>query len=214
MARGFHRRGKGAADERFAARLDDLEKAVVLSLLSQTLDLLDPPAVPAPEVGAGSGDAFEVLVAQLGPLEGFGAAQPSADARSFGEQDPALQRLLPIGNRTDELAAAEFRRLTEAGLRRRKAETIERAMTAVAATPDEVVELRRADATALLVALTDVRLVLGERMGLREDADAERLEEVAAALPDDDPVVQVVAVYDFLTWLQETLTHALLERPR
>jgi hypothetical protein len=133
----------------------------------------------------------------------------STDARSFGDRDPALQRLLPAGNRADEQAAAEFRRLTEAGLRRRKVDTLDRAIGALKGEGDTV-ELDAATASALVVALTDVRLVIGERLGLREDADVERLEEVVAQLDPDEPLAHAAAVYDFLTWLQETLAHALL----
>ena len=60
-------------------------------------------------------------------------------ARSYGDRDPALERLLPAGNRADDQVAAEYRRLTEDGLRRRKADGLE---TAIAA-------LRRATATAV-----------------------------------------------------------------
>ncbi len=62
----------------------------------------------------------------------------------------------------------------------------------------------------LLVALTDVRLVLGERMGLRTEEDMEVL-EAAATEDDDGPLAYALAVYDFLTWLQETLATAMLE---
>ena len=61
----------------------------------------------------------------------------------------------------------------------------------------------------MVVALTDVRLVLGERLGLRTDEDLDELEAQVASLDDDDPAVYALAVYDFLTWLQETLAHAL-----
>jgi hypothetical protein len=86
------------------------------------------------------------------------------------------------------------------------------------------------------VALTDVRLVLAERMGLRTDDDHERLmDQVMDAIDardevdtvDDvgdrpssdlggDPASDMVALevmlslYDFLTWLQETLVAALV----
>ena len=72
------------------------------------------------------------------------------------------------------------------------------------------VELTPADAQVLLVALTDVRVVLGERMGLRTDEDAAGLEAVAATLEESDPRLQFILVYDFLTWLQESLATALL----
>ena len=74
---------------------------------------------------------------------------------------------------------------------------------------DQKVSLDQEEALALLIALTDVRLVLGERLGLREDEDFDLMEEQAQSLPDDDPAVYALAVYDFLTWLQETLAHAL-----
>ena len=54
-----------------------------------------------------------------------------------------------------------------------------------------------------------MRLVLGERLGLQRDDDFELLEEQVSGLPRDDPAVYALAVYDFLTWLQETLAHAL-----
>ena len=63
----------------------------------------------------------------------------------------------------------------------------------------------------MLTALTDVRLVLGERMGLRTDEDVDVLEAAAATLDPDDPLAYALAIYDFLTWLQETLASAMLD---
>lgn len=71
----------------------------------------------------------------------------------------------------------------------------------------------RGQAPAVLVALTDVRLVMGERLGLRTDEDGARLEELAEELEPDDPTVFALSVYDFLTWLQESLTQALTGGP-
>jgi hypothetical protein len=62
----------------------------------------------------------------------------------------------------------------------------------------------------VLVALTDIRLVMGERLGLRTDEDATRLEELIETLEVDDPAVFALSIYDFLTWLQESLTQALV----
>ncbi len=61
-----------------------------------------------------------------------------------------------------------------------------------------------------MVALTDVRLVIGERLGLREDEDVERLEIAVAEAGEEHPMAHAVGVYEFLTWLQETLAHALM----
>ena len=62
------------------------------------------------------------------------------------------------------------------------------------------------EAQAFAVALTDVRLVVGERLALRTDEDADRLERALARDELDEQTGWLVAVYDFLTWLQETLT--------
>lgn len=203
MARAFRRAGRGKK-ERYVARLDALERSVVVGLLRNALELIDPPP-PAPRQDSGE-DPFDAIVAGLESLDSGPVPQ---SARSYGDLDPALQRLFPAGNRTDDRAAAEFRRLTEPGLRRRKAETIERAISALSGNHENLA-LTRPEAVALLVALTDVRLVLGERLGLRHDDDVERLEAATATLPDEHPAVQALAVYDFLTWLQETLAHSLL----
>lgn len=223
MARGFHRRGRGR-DLRYAAKLDDIERSVLVGLMEQVVELLDAPPAVEPGPGAGvdgtGGDAFDQIVAEMGGL-GQGVSLRAEDqsdwpdlgpvpedARSFGDRDPALQRLLPHGNRADEQVSAEFRRLTEDGLRRRKTDNLTQSMRALRR--EGPLELDEPGARAFLVALTDVRLVLGERLGLREDVDVARLEAVVPTLADDDPVVYAAAVYDFLTWLQETLAEAML----
>jgi hypothetical protein len=61
-----------------------------------------------------------------------------------------------------------------------------------------------------MVALTDVRLVLAERIGVHTEEDSDRLREVAAYADPDEPIVYASAVYDFLSWLQEGLAEALL----
>jgi hypothetical protein len=204
MARGFRRKGHGE-EVRFAATLDPLERATVAGLMDQVHALLEPPALQV-----GSGDDFSVIVAGLGM--GVTVApedQADLDASSL-ERDPALDRLLPTANRDDDEAAAEFRRLTETGLRRRKADAL--AEAAETLRHDDRVRLSEAEARAFLVALTDVRLVLGERMGLRTDDDLQALERSASEAEDDDPLGYALAVYDFLTWLQETLASAMLDR--
>ncbi|CAA9426651.1 MAG: hypothetical protein AVDCRST_MAG35-2325, partial [uncultured Quadrisphaera sp.] len=53
-----------------------------------------------------------------------------------------------------------------------------------------------------------------ERLGVRTDEDAERVALRAALLPADDPLAWLASVYDFLTWLQESLVQALTSAPR
>ena len=194
MAHAFRRKG-----DTFVARMDPAEVAVVTGLMDQTRTLLQP------EVTA-TGDAFTDLIASM-EFE----AQPGHD-HPAQDRDPALRRLLPDAHRGDPEVAAEFRHLTEQGLRQRKYATLTTAIDALAAATPEKVTLTRPQAEALLVALTDTRLLLGERLGLQTEEDTERLAREAAVADLDDPLVYAVSVYDFLTWLQDSLTGALMGR--
>lgn len=73
--------------------------------------------------------------------------------------------------------------------------------------------LDEAQAIAWMTALNDVRLVVAERMGLRTDEDAARVAAIAsrpgAATEEEATTVWLASVYDFLTWLQETLVGAV-----
>lgn len=217
MARGFKRR-----DGRYVAKLDAVERGLVVGLMEQVLELVEPERAEQaggdPDSG-GTGDEFDQIVAGLGGI-GMGVSVSAADQvpELSGDlpapRDPALDRIFPTANREDEQLAAEFRRLTEDGLRARKSANLVTAIAALAppagdSSRDQRVRLEEPQAVALLVALTDVRLVLGERLGLRQDEDMELLEEQVSGLQEDDPAVYALAVYDFLTWLQETLAHAL-----
>ena len=210
MARGFMRE-----EDLLVAILDEHERAVVAGLCAQVGEIV----APAAKAKGESSDPFDAIVAGLGdlgtdPHDSGGVEVPD---RAFGldeDRDPALDRLFPTGNREDEQEAAEFRRFTEQGLRQRKHDNL----TTTVATLEEATDghwvLTRAEAPAVLVALTDVRLVMGERLGLRTDEDATRLEELIATLDPEDAAVYALGLYDFLTWLQETLTLALTqERP-
>ncbi|MGL4175444.1 MAG: DUF2017 family protein [Dermatophilaceae bacterium] len=203
MARGFRRKGHGGGI-RFVASLDEVERATVAGLMEQVHDLLEPSA-PAEPDATGGGDEFDAIVA--GIALGRDAATEHRDSEPG--RDPALDRLLPTANREDGDVAAEFRRLTEAGLRTRKAAAL--ASSAARLREGDQLRLDRGPALELLTALTDVRLVLGERMGLRTDEDVELMERAASSLDAEDPLVHALAVYDFLTWLQETLASAMLD---
>lgn len=221
MARAFKVRRvlvNGRKEPRYAARLDEQERSLVVGLVEQVAELIEPePPEGGPSTGSsGSDDEFDQIVGRLGMDMG----PPSADAQGaagsrgerpshvVGHEDPAIRRLFPIANRTDPEAAAEFSRLSESGLRRRKHDNLRRAAELLGR--GDSVELGAADAQVLLVALTDVRVVLGERMGLRSDEDAAALDALADGLDDDDPRRHFILVYDFLTWLQESLAVALL----
>ena len=169
MARGFKRR-----DGRFVAKLDAVERGLVVGLMEQVLELIEPeqPAEGMPggrhgaegEAGAG-GDEFDQIVAGLGGI-GMGVSLSAADqvpelsGSVPQERDPALERIFPTANREDDQIAAEFRRLTEDGLRARKSANLTTAIGALSSIEDQKISLEQPQALALLIALTDVRLVL------------------------------------------------------
>jgi hypothetical protein len=206
VASAFRRKG-----DRFVARLDEVERHLVVGLLEQTREFLAPPHREP------TGDAFQDLVARLGmpSLDDSGAADSgAADSEAADPQaprDPALERLLPAAHREDPAMAAEFRRLTEHGLRDRKTANLATAISALLAHEGDKVGLDLEQAQALVVALTDVRLLLGERLGLRTDEDAEALHDRLDAGSEADPDLYLAAYYDFMTWLQESLTQALMD---
>jgi hypothetical protein len=198
VAGAFKRKG-----QRFVATFDQMERGVVAGLMEQTRELIAPPE------RASTGDAFEDLVAGLG-VSVAADDQVAGPDEVGGSRDPALERLLPTAHRGDEEVANEFRRLTENDLRDRKATTLTTAIDALTSASGERLELTREQAHAMVIALTDTRLVLGERLGLRTEEDALELDERVSSLDADDPTVYAASFYDFLTWMQESLTTALM----
>jgi len=206
MARAFLRE-----QDCYVGLLESTERTVLHGLMQQTRLLLSPEIEP-------TGDAFDDLVASMGlslsaanePADGADDAAAQADSESLAERDPALDRLLPTAHRGDDQIAAEFRRLTEESLRQRKSGNLDVALACIEEAVGNRVVLDESQAPAFLMALTDVRLLLGERMGMRTEEDAEALHDAMDDIDDDDPLGYAMAWYDFLTWLQETLTQALM----
>ncbi|MCL2424014.1 MAG: DUF2017 domain-containing protein [Micrococcales bacterium] len=130
-------------------------------------------------------------------------------------EDPAVARLLPDASRDDPDVATEFRRLTQEDLRATKVAGLHALSLRLSATPpgydprDVVVLMDEAPRTA--AALTDVRLVLAERLGLRTDDDAESLAVELSDPRSDRPRRGLGDLYQALTWWQETLIHAMTE---
>jgi hypothetical protein len=202
MGRPFRRTRAGVK-----VSLQVQERALLARLLEDVEGLLEQDAVErGAAVGEPSADTSNTATRRgtdddvLAGLEASLTAPPPTD--------PAVARLLPEGNRDDPDLAAGYRRLTEDGLRERKRAGLERASAALVR-PDPVV-LDPAEAQALLKGLTDVRLVLAERLGVQTDEDAELLHH-ALARSDDlaDPRMAAAALYDALTWWQEALISTL-----
>jgi hypothetical protein len=182
--------------------LDAQERQLLAHLLDEVGELLDDGRRPG-------GDPLAELVGfDLQLPEDFPPDVPGAAPDTPGVRDSAVARLLPQGHRDDPRLAAEFRRLTETGLRSRKRARL--ALASAALQRPGIVMLSPDEAAALLKGLTDIRLVLGERLGLRTDDDAEVIVDALRRRPDgDDPRAFAVLLYDVLTWWQESLVTAL-----
>ena len=189
------------------------------------------------EVDAGEREVLATVVADVAELLGGGrledrvAAEPDEDRGPAlrlrlealpTPDDPAVHRLLPDASRDDPAVSAEFRRLTEDDLRRQKTDRLaELFALLVADTADDsapgAVTLRvpAARGGALAATLTDIRLVLGDRLGITDEEAAERLEHELAQDPaPDDHAGQarqyLGSVYLALGWWQETLVAGLV----
>jgi hypothetical protein len=185
-------------------RLDSSEREILIQLLGQLDDLLDD-GLGEPE----GEDPLEALVGMRGA--DFSATPNQArPAQAAEDRDPALARLLPDGNRDDPEAASEYRRLTEYGLRSRKRSGARLAAEALGRS--EPVVLARDEALALLKAMTDVRLVLGERLELKTDEDAELLHNRLWAGEGTSSWLATASIYELLTTWQEYLVAAVAKK--
>lgn len=121
--------------------------------------------------------------------------------------DPALLRLLPDVVKNDDDSALEFRQLTERSLRESKIGALRAASMELDA---EKLVLDPDAAKLFSMALNDVRLVLAERLEIRDEKDADRVHEVQDWADADDVESYLSLVYNFVTWLQESLVQAML----
>jgi len=116
------------------------------------------------------------------------------------DDDPGVARLFPSAYKDDPEANEEFRRLTRGSLaegRLRALRTVRETHTA------ERLDEQQAD--AWLTALNDLRLVLGERIGVTEDLYEQEID-------DRDPRAPELEIYAWLTWLQSSVVDALASR--
>ena len=111
-------------------------------------------------------------------------------------EDPALRRLFPPAH-TDRENEEQYRSLVGDQLltgRVKALATVRDTLGRDTLAPDE--------ADAWLRALNDLRLVLGTRLDVTEDLDFEKLDV-------NDPRGRELAIYGYLSWLQEQLVEAL-----
>lgn len=184
MSSGFQRTATG----RVVLRLDDVERGLLRSVAEQVIAFVEPDDADGPD------DPLDPLHAIVGVIEGSGE-RPS---------DPALARLLPDAYLDDAEASADFRRFTERALRETKTAHARAVLDALARSGSKVT-LAEQEADSWLGFLNDARLALGVRLAISEDSHEE-----LAALPEDDPRFAAYHVYDWLTYLQDSLVQLLL----
>lgn len=107
--------------------------------------------------------------------------------------DPAHARLFPAAYRDDAAASAEFTVYTRAGLVDRKAANAAQVSLAL---DQETVRLSPDAAARWLPLLTDLRLVIADRLGIRAD-------------DDEVPDTPAGEVYTWLGQLQESIVQLL-----
>ena len=198
----------------------------------------DPRTDPLPDAetdaAASAASADEAFGALRGVFDGIQG--PAVEAPT----DSAVRRLLPDASRDPEVAA-EFRRYTDDDLRQRKVERLLLFAELLLEVPPSADESDQLDfvimvdeAEAIAGALADIRLVIGERLGLRSDEDSEELYEAVTATwqgDDDDegdddegsrsrstagegmggPRLFLGSVFLLAGYLQESLTDCMLE---
>lgn len=163
-------------------------------------------------VGQFDADERNVLTMLAGDLITYVGPDEPSDSDPFGlgisddaeiSDDPALARLYPHAYRSDYEAATEFRRYTEQSIRQAKAAHLHTLIASLEKSGDKVT-LNADEAHAWASAVNDMRLVIGTRLHL-DPAEQDDPEDI-----EPEYVEQMQAVYQWLTWLQETLIEALL----
>lgn len=191
MAKAFKNTRRG-----FAAQLEKPERDLLRNLFQDVVLMLEPEAPPGP-------------AAAEDPLWAMVGMDPRTHAAGFAApEDQAVRRLLPDAVRDDAEASLEFRRLTETNLRETKVGALRAAALALETSP---LVLDRQAANQFAQALNDVRLVLAQRLDLRTEEDAERIAGYSDWNNVEDVDEYLALIYNFVTWLQETLMQSLLQ---
>ncbi len=147
----------------------------------------------------------ELLKQLVGEIQDLLQALDSSASDGGTERDPVAARLLPDGHREDPELAADYRWLTEEGLRREKLADAAIVLDTMGQDGCRV-ELDADGAHAWLRTLNDVRLGIGVRLDVQES---------------DDPLMRAEesgdvrwAAYSWLTAIQGLLVDVISDAPR
>lgn len=163
-----------------------------------TAHLPDAPATETGESDSPTDAAFWDLVGSL-----------AEDEIQVDLNDPAVKRLLPDARSGDDAVdgSAQFRQLAQDDIRQDKIADLQRAY-ALLQTPSLMLKQREAEAFGR--ALNQVRLVLSSRLEIDHEDDAERVHKIDSVDQATDVERYMALLYNFVSWLQETLMQALI----
>jgi hypothetical protein len=169
----------------YVAELEPSERIVLAQLAGDVAQMLQE-GVP----GRAPGEPGSSVPDDAWSPPGWTGPAPGGHARdAIPPPDPAVRRLLPDAS-DDVEVATEFRRFTQDDLAARKVgRLVLLARMLVDSEPSEVAPfaVAREEAEDVAGALTDVRLVLAERLGLRTDEQVEGLYDELDREGDDGP---------------------------
>lgn len=217
---------------RFVARLTRDERFAIAQVAEQVVELLEQEVDGLEEIAAAVAD--DGLPAALLGLD---------DGRVEAPTDPAVRRLLPNAAPTDAAVGEEFRRLTQTDLALSKLGRLTALCEALVGADEPLLDLvddeddaavdkildddlgareiavEPSDAQSFAGALTDVRLVLAERLGIVTDVDSDRLatavEQAWRGEAELEPRIELLgSVFLLAGYLQESLLDLMLARLR
>ena len=148
-----------------------------------------------PNISRSQGGRYRL---QLGAHErALLAALPGQLRELLDTDDPSLGRLFPPAYPDDEASDEEYRSLMRGELTRGRLAALEVVEATAAAESLDEEQL-----TAWLGALESLRLVLGTQLDVTDETFVDRLDPA-------DPRGPALALYGYLSWLQEQVVEAL-----
>ena len=210
-----------AEDLGYVAELEPSERIVLAQLAGDVAQMLQEEVPDGATPGGAGDDAPWSPPGWTGPPPTAPAAAEGpgdADPRGHGPGDPAVRRLLPDAS-DDPAVAGEFRRFTQRDLAAEKVgRLVLLAQMLVDGEPTTTAPfvVPRDAARRVAGALTDVRLVLADRLDLRTDEQVEGLYDELQDEDDDGPGDGggprrfLVSVFLLTGLLQESLVDGML----
>ncbi|HZK04535.1 MAG TPA: DUF2017 family protein [Actinomycetaceae bacterium] len=202
----------------FISRVNDEEQTILVRLFTDVGALIseqgDDDPLPVP-----TEPSEEDPIAHL-DFEPSDFDDPCAESEEYLALDPALARVFPPMSLSDPDLAGEMRSLTLGDLRNNKLQNLRKVVLGLESATNHVMILEN-EVDRWLAALTDVRVVLASRLGIDDESDAERVQELAhvavtdstpAATDDAELELALASLYAGLTWWQESLLSAMSGR--